>query len=84
MHNTVDYSKSPAPAFDAVEDIKQYLGDEYAGKLAVLRQTKNPQDWQMGCAMFLGIEGFPVRAWYEHVWGQGSWIEPARSHSNAL
>lgn len=72
MHKTVDYSKSPAPSFDAVEDIRNWLGDSYDEKAAIMR-TLSQEDFAASCGLFLGIEGFPVQAWYEHFHGQGAW-----------
>ena len=31
-----------------------------------------------GVGVSAGIKGFPVKAWYEHYHGQGTWIEPTR------
>lgn len=72
MHTTVDYGKSPAPSFDAVEDIKNYLGDRY-DKMAEIMKSLHKSDFEAGCEMFLGISGFPVQAWYDHFHGQGAW-----------
>lgn len=71
-HFTRDYSKSPAPAFDAVEDIRDYLGDQYAEKAAIVRQVTDAYQFTNLVGMFLGIEGRPVEAWYEHFHGQGT------------
>lgn len=73
MHNTIDYSKSPAPAFDAVEDIKDWLSPERYDKLAPeMAKLTHCGNFAMYC-MLAGIQGFPVKAWYESFHGQGSW-----------
>ena len=74
MHNTIDYSKSPAPQFDAVQDVKDWLGEERYAKLidAGIGRETNCGRFALYCS-FAGIKGFPVKAWYEHFHGQGSW-----------
>lgn len=34
MHYTIDYSKSPSPNFDAVNDVMEYLGKDRNGALS--------------------------------------------------
>ena len=72
MHTTIDYSKSPAPAFDAVEDVRNWLGDSYDRVAAELVKVRDCGLFTFYCS-FAGIEGFPVKAWYEFFHGQGSW-----------
>lgn len=73
MHTTIDYNKSPAPAFDAVEDIKDYLGTEKYAKISPeMAKLTNCGAFAMYCSL-AGIHGFPVKAWYEHFHGQCSW-----------
>jgi len=72
MKTTVDYSKSPAPAFDAVEDIKEYLGAKYDVIAEDMAKITSATEFQFYCE-FAGIQGFPIKAWYEHFHGQGSW-----------
>ena len=72
MHKTIDYGKSPSPQFDAVEDIHDWLGDSYDKIAAELSQVKDCEQFAFWCS-FAGISGFPVKAWYEHFHGQGSW-----------
>ena len=74
MHYTIDYSKSPAKAFDAVEDIKEYLGDRYDSIAEQMKQVKHTGCFAM-CCNLIGISGFPVKAWYEHFHGQNSYKE---------
>ena len=73
MHSTIDYSKSPCAAFDAVEDIKQWLGPERYSKIAPeMAKLTHCGAFAMYCSL-AGIQGFPVKAWYEHFQGQGKW-----------
>lgn len=44
----IDYGKSPAPSFDAVEDIKNYLGDRY-DKMAEIMKSLHRSDFEAGC-----------------------------------
>lgn len=73
MHTTIDYSKSPAKQFDAVEDIRSWLGqnryDDIAPEMAKLT---NVNAFTMYCSL-AGIQGYPVQAWYDHFHGQGAW-----------
>lgn len=78
MKTTKDYSQSPAPAFDAVNDIMEYFGDKKYNEISPqMSLIKNCRQFQFYC-MAAGIKGFPVKAWYEHYHGQGTWIEPTR------
>lgn len=73
MHTLKDYSKSPAPAFDAVEDIKEYLGKARWRKLyPLMAAVTDPNQFDTMCS-FAGISGAPVRYWYELYHGGGSW-----------
>lgn len=73
MHYTIDYSKSPAKAFDAVEDIRDYLGRKRYDLLKVeMGKVKHCGQFAMYCSL-AGIHGYPVIAWYEHCQGQSSW-----------
>lgn len=74
MHTTIDYSKSPSPQFDAVNDIMEYLGDRYAKVSPAMATITDCYQFSCYCAL-AGIKGFPVKAWYEHFHGQGSWNE---------
>jgi hypothetical protein len=73
MKTTIDYSSSPAKRFDAVEDIKKYLGakkfDELSPQMA---RVSNPKEFTFYC-MIAGIEGFPVEAWYDLYQGEGAY-----------
>lgn len=75
MKTTIDYSQSAAPAFDAVEDIKEYLGKDRWEQVSPEMAKITDREQFAAFASFAGIEGFPVRAWYELYHGQGSWGE---------
>ena len=74
MYYTIDYSKSPAKAFDAVEDIKEYLVDRYDHMVELIENVSDCERFAFYCSM-MGISGFPVKAWYEHFHGQNSYKE---------
>ena len=73
MHITLDYKDRRDPAQAAIADIRDWLGvakfDELCPEMAKLTHCGN---FAMYCAL-AGIQGFPVRAWYESFHGQGSW-----------
>lgn len=72
MHTTIDYSKSPAPQCDAVNDIKDYLGPKWDQVSEMMRSVTHCGHFAMYCSL-AGISGYPVCAWYELYHGQGSW-----------
>lgn len=72
MKFTKDYTNSPAKRFDAVEDIKFWLGGGFSKISQHLGQFKDPGDFQLGCS-FVGVAGFPVEAWYDHINGEGAY-----------
>lgn len=73
MKTTIDYSDRPAAAFDAVEDIKTYLGPaKYQQITREMAKVTNKDRFAFYCSL-AGIHGFPVKAWYDHYHGQGAW-----------
>lgn len=78
MHYTKDYSQSPAKSFDAVNDIKDWLGPERWDKVSAIMRTVVDHNQFAIAASFAGVHGFPVKAWYELYHGEGSWIEPIK------
>lgn len=73
MHTTIDYTNSPSQAFDAVEDIKNYLGlDKWNEISPMMAKVANCGQFAL-YASLAGVQGFPVKAWYELYHGQGSW-----------
>ena len=71
-HRDVDYSKSEAPVFDAVQDLINWYGPKWESVSEMMRRVKNPQQFSF-YAGFSGVEGFPVKVWYELYHGGGSW-----------
>ena len=74
MHNTIDYSNSPCPSSDAVEDIKDWLGDKWDVISPEMAKVTNQENFTI-YASLVGIQGFPVKAWYELYHGEGSWAD---------
>lgn len=74
MKQIKDYSKSPAKAFDAVEDVKAWLGSRWAVASPEMAKVRDPEQFALW-ASFAGIEGYPVEAWYELYHGKGSWTK---------
>lgn len=57
----------------ALQDIKDYLGeDKFESTTEIMRNGMIPYEQFTMAMMFMaGIEGYPVKAWYEHVYGAG-------------
>lgn len=72
MRWTKTYTNSPAKAFDAVEDVKTYLGDRYGSARAALAKMPDPFHFRSACENLLGIEGYPVEAFFDSIFGQGA------------
>lgn len=73
MKTTIDYTNSPAKNFDAVEDIKEYLGaKKWAEVSPEMARITNVHQFNFFCGL-AGIEGFPVQAWYDLYHGEGSY-----------
>jgi hypothetical protein len=73
MHTTIDYGNSPCPAADAVNDIKEWLGmDRWDMISPEMAKVTHCGHFAM-YASLTGVQGFPVKAWYELYHGQGSW-----------
>lgn len=54
----------------ALQDIREYMGDDKFVKVCLeLRKGGKPEfeSFQTACS-FGGIQGYPVRALYEHLW----------------
>lgn len=75
MQQTFDYTNLPEPekAAKALADIKFYLGDEHFERAEGLFRPNAGLDFEsfvFNCSLFLGIEGYPVRVWYESLFGK--------------
>lgn len=53
----------------AIQDIKEYLGDDRFDKITKEFQKKilSFDNFAM-YASITGVQGFPVQAWYKHCW----------------
>jgi hypothetical protein len=70
MKTKTDYStlEGDAKRQAAMKDIRKYLGDEFPkvnAKIDEIGETLTLEDMRAICGLFLGIEGYPVRAWFE-------------------
>lgn len=79
-----DYSKSPAPNFDAVEDVRATLGEALwkETRSAIARNAemyKRPKRWIEVCTACRIRHTFQRAAWYDLHFGQGAW-----SKANAI
>lgn len=73
-HQIIDYTNSPAKHFDAVEDIKSFLGRDRWERIYPLMAKVTNRDTFEEYANLAGIGGFNVEAWYDHYHGQGAWF----------
>lgn len=73
MKTRKDYSKSPAPRFDALQDLIEFLGDRWPRCNGHLKAVTSPDQFE-NWAGFAGVEGAPVEAWYDHIHGEGAWV----------
>lgn len=73
-HTTIDYTNRPNKAFDAVEDIKAWLGDRWDAVSFAMKDITNPRHFGF-YADLAGVRGYPVEAWYELYHGQGAWVK---------
>lgn len=73
MKITIDYSgQSPEDkAKKALADIHGYLDERYA-KAEEIVKTLDVKSFGVACG-FLGIEGYPVSAWFDHFNGPGAY-----------
>ena len=79
MSVRADYSKYETEAerrVAALDDTIEYLGLAKFVEVTDLLRIEGPEQtlrqWEMWCS-FLGVSGYPVRAWYQHVWGHGKY-----------
>lgn len=74
MHYNRDYSRleGAAKRQAALEDIRFYLGPEKFDEMSDMFKQYQPPitlDQFAFALSFAGIEGYPVRAWHEEIWG---------------
>lgn len=75
-HYTMDYSNmTPQQAYDkCISDIKDYLGEEKFEDISKQFRSEVPDMSIETFAFYLeicGVQGFPVLAWYDHVYPYG-------------
>lgn len=76
MSYIVDYSELDndpiAKHNKAIEDIKEYLGEEKFNRVTEQIRTEYPdmtlKQFQMAIS-FGGVQGYPAKAWYNHCFG---------------
>lgn len=73
-HYDIDYSKLPEPEKHnkAIQDIKDWMGVERFDKITELFKQNYPtgpgiDQFNLMCA-FVGVSGYPVKAWYNLIW----------------
>jgi hypothetical protein len=58
----------------AITDIIDYLGEERFDLITDLCREDKPTHpglgWFMIAVSLSGVEGYPVKAWYAHIWGE--------------
>lgn len=61
----------------ALQDIKDYLGeDKFESTTEIMRNEMIPyEQFVMAMSVMAGIQGYPVQAWYEHVYGAGMAVQ---------
>jgi hypothetical protein len=70
-----DYSQSVSPRFDAVEDVKEFLGKDWDGVSADMAKVASPSRFVFW-AEVLGVrDSFAIQVWWELYHGQGSWAK---------
>lgn len=73
MTRLCTYSNGPTAAFDAVEHIRKHLGDvEFTNNTDKFRKYTQCTTFILACA-HVGVYGYPVKAWYELIFGQDTW-----------
>lgn len=70
----VTYDKSPCPMTDAVFDAMEYFKPNWGKTIAALTKVRDQNVFAMSLAM-AGVEGFPVKAVYNHIYGGDAWID---------
>lgn len=74
MHHDVRYDLSnPAEAQDqAMKDIEEWLGDRFSTVEATVKRVVDggcPFDEFQFAVSFVGIQGYPVKVWYQRLGG---------------
>lgn len=73
-HYEVDYSELSGEAKDAkaLQDIKDFIGEDKFNKITEenRNETYTFRQFEIGVS-FGGISGYPVKAWFKHIWPNG-------------
>lgn len=73
MKQTIDYSSftdEKKKQQEAIKDIIAYTGQEYFDKVTAAMKAEpiELESFANMLAMMVGIEGYPVKAWHDHVY----------------
>ena len=72
MHTTIDYSNKSSN--HVIDDLKDWFGEEKFASLSKLfqeefKESPSSEHFSMLCSI-AGVQGYPVRVWYEYLWGR--------------
>ena len=73
MHTEIDYGKIPDADARALKDVQSFLGAERFNNIVEkLKDSPKQTPWKFLVLldMFLGISGFPVRVFYNHIYDE--------------
>jgi hypothetical protein len=77
MHNLKNYANlsESAKKAQAIEDIIEHLGIHRFTEIheIILRDRNNLRQMELALS-FAGIEGYPVKAWYAHIFGDAALV----------
>jgi hypothetical protein len=72
MHITVSYDNSPCHKADAIDDIKDWFGPRWDSVSSQMQTVTSVRAFGM-LAAISGVQGFPVKAWYDLYHGDGAY-----------
>lgn len=70
----IPYDNSPCPATDAVFDTQDYFKSNWGSVIDKLGKIRDQNVFAMALSL-AGVEGFPVKAVYNHIHGGRAWID---------
>ena len=72
MHNTISYAHLPEDQKkrEALKDIREWLGTRKYNQLVKEFRWHKPMPLEQftGLCSIAGIQGYPVKVWYEEIW----------------
>jgi len=75
-HVDIDYTNRADKTAAALKDVEEWLGSKRFKDLSQhLKEYTDSRQFAFVCS-FAGFSGFPVIAFYEHIHGKDSWIDP--------